>query len=236
MEYEDTNVLNRQLECNICKEPFTDPVCLPCHETYCRRCVTNWITRSSSSCPHCRQPISTKDFRAVPHQLQNMLDRLLVRCLACGERNIRRGNFDRHIQEVCPQTVISCPADSTRCSWRGKREQVVKHLRNCEFLPMRSIIIQLLDQNQCLENSVNTLNDQVSEARTQNQTQQNNFSRQRKLLDGQLEQQQNEINQQETNLNEQIQENQQLRAENERLRAKRKPLLRKLLSCISHND
>jgi hypothetical protein len=168
-EYEEEDSIDPQLICNICQGPFNDPCCIPCGETYCRECICRWIQQQTSFCPHCRRPISIKDLDKVPRQLQNMLDRLRVKCLACGNGNMRQIDFDDHIQKVCPKAVISCPSENNKCSWKGQRDQIHTHLIDCRFLPMKPIISQFIKENSQLKNQVNILTYQIGEQHSENQ-------------------------------------------------------------------
>ena len=153
-EYMDEESINKDLICSICELPFNDPSYAPCGETFCHQCITRWVQRGNNSCPHCRQPLLTTALRRTPRSLRNMLDRLQVKCIACGQTEINRGNFDDHIQKVCPKTIVSCPSEDSKCPWRGQRDQIHQHLVDCRFVPMRAIITQLINENQKLLNLV----------------------------------------------------------------------------------
>jgi hypothetical protein len=83
-EYINESSIDSELICSICQAPFNNPCCAPCGEIYCRECISRWIQTRNGSCPHCRQTISIKGLNNVPRSLQNMLDRLQVKCIACG--------------------------------------------------------------------------------------------------------------------------------------------------------
>jgi hypothetical protein len=154
-EYMNEDKIDKDLICSICESPFNDPYYAPCNETYCRECITHWIQRGNNSCPHCRQTVSINVLRQAPRSLRNMLDRIPVKCITCGQTQLNRGNFDDHIQKLCPKTVVSCPSEDKKCLWRGQRDQINQHLVNCCFIPMRAIITQLIVENQELCNLVN---------------------------------------------------------------------------------
>src|SRR4051812_40357428 len=47
------------LECSICTCVAWDPVSPPCAvHVYCRRCLTEWLTRGNGSCPTCKRAVS----------------------------------------------------------------------------------------------------------------------------------------------------------------------------------
>ena len=56
------NELEKLLECSICLDTFTDPLCLPCMHTFCAQCIKEYIQKSQTeenetkefNCPTCR--------------------------------------------------------------------------------------------------------------------------------------------------------------------------------------
>jgi hypothetical protein len=76
--------IDPELICSICQTTFDDPCSTSCDETFCRKCITNWIEAEKGSCPHCRRTISISALNKVPRPLQNMLDRLRVKGTTCG--------------------------------------------------------------------------------------------------------------------------------------------------------
>ena len=56
------NELEKVLECSICLDTFTDPLCLPCMHTFCAKCIKEYIQKSLTeenetkgfNCPTCR--------------------------------------------------------------------------------------------------------------------------------------------------------------------------------------
>ena len=56
------NELENLLECSICMETFTDPLCLPCIHTFCAKCIKEIVQKSQKeenetkefNCPTCR--------------------------------------------------------------------------------------------------------------------------------------------------------------------------------------
>jgi Ca2+-binding EF-hand superfamily protein len=79
----------KDIECNICLEPWDDPVELePCRHVYCRRC-----TESLRTCPDCRATISN---RKQPNRiLINLANAAVVRCETCrwqGTREVSHGH------------------------------------------------------------------------------------------------------------------------------------------------
>jgi Ca2+-binding EF-hand superfamily protein len=90
----------KDIECNICLEPWDDPVELePCRHVYCRRC-----TESLRTCPDCRATISN---RKQPNRiLINMSNGVMVRCEACrwqGTREASRSH--RNCLPAAPPTA-----------------------------------------------------------------------------------------------------------------------------------
>ena len=56
------NELEKLLECSVCLDTFTDPLCLPCMHTFCAKCIKEYVQKSQTegneinefNCPTCR--------------------------------------------------------------------------------------------------------------------------------------------------------------------------------------
>ena len=162
-EYVNEDSVDPELICSICHSPLSYPRHTPCDEMFCRQCITNWIETQSASCPLCRGPLSVDSLTAPTRMVRNMLDRLQVRCIACGQSELQRGSFNDHIEKVCSKRIVSCPAADIKCPWTGQRDQVDHHLAVCRFEPVRSVITQFVVENQQLKDSVNKQNAQIDE-------------------------------------------------------------------------
>jgi chromosome segregation ATPase len=138
--------------------------------------------------------------------VRNLLDRIPVKCIVCGQGDLRRGDFDDHIQKVCPKIVVSCSSADIKCSWTGQRDQLNQHLLDCRFQSIRPVITEFIAEYQQLKDQVNQqvtqingqqdeigqLKDQVNQQVTQINEQQNN-----------IEQLKDQVNRQVTQINEQ---------------------------------
>ncbi|ROL50350.1 E3 ubiquitin-protein ligase TRIM21 [Anabarilius grahami] len=53
--------LNKELQCSICLEVFTDPVTTSCGHTFCRTCLSKcWTSSRNCFCPFCKQKFSRR--------------------------------------------------------------------------------------------------------------------------------------------------------------------------------
>ena len=149
--YSDTSVdqysyvtedqIDSELKCSVCNQPFVQPmVGKQCEHTFCKVCIDNWY-QQNFSCPLCRMntPFKPLTTRIVLSQL----DRLLVRCSHCHQNNIERGNFDDHIQHQCRQVNVRCKAADLKCTWTGKRQELMEHSAICPLLQIRPVIQEL---------------------------------------------------------------------------------------------
>ena len=91
-----------------------------------------------------------------------MLDRILVMCIVCGQTGLQRGNFDDHIEKVCPMIVVSCPSADIKCSWAGQRGQLNQHVLDCRFESVRSIINEFIADYRQLKDQVNRQTIQIN--------------------------------------------------------------------------
>ena len=125
--YINDDQIDIELRCTICDEPFQSPVnCTNCGNTFCQVCIIKWMQRQLS-CPSCRQ-MGNNFLPVISRVILNQLNRLLVQCSLCQERNIQRTNFNDHISLICPKQVITC---NNQCRWIGLRENLQQHIIEC---------------------------------------------------------------------------------------------------------
>ena len=157
-EYINKDSINVELVCIICTKPFVDPCTLwICGHIFCRVCIEKVLT-SSRGCPKCLTSISDNNFISESKTLVARLNQLMVRCEYCNEENIRRGNFSEHIQKLCPEVIVHCPASDSQCVWTGPRDQCNNHvaqctvaLRKCFHSQLESVMNQLTQLQRTIE-------------------------------------------------------------------------------------
>ncbi|XP_054895566.1 zinc-binding protein A33-like [Poeciliopsis prolifica] len=71
---ENTALLERFLNCNVCSETFRDPVSLSCNHSFCSSCLQKfWEQTGNKNCPICKRK-SSKDFPYVNFSLKELAD------------------------------------------------------------------------------------------------------------------------------------------------------------------
>ncbi|CAF3386762.1 unnamed protein product [Rotaria socialis] len=139
-EYIDRANIDEKLICELCHNPFIDPVVTQCGRTYCGQCIEQKI-EIGLHCPSqsCYQLLSAAHLAPNPtlRLIISMLDNLKVRCRLCGETNINRRNFDEHIQESSPEQRIDCAGRNVGCPWSGPRNEHSEHTKTCLFEKLR---------------------------------------------------------------------------------------------------
>jgi hypothetical protein len=60
---EDLGDRDKDTECSICHELFTQPKLLPCADVLCRQCLLNWLTNGKPDCPLCRCSILDVNYK-----------------------------------------------------------------------------------------------------------------------------------------------------------------------------
>ncbi|CAF1307816.1 unnamed protein product [Adineta ricciae] len=148
-EYMNKNI-DEHLKCPICKSPFIDPVSTPCRHAFCRQCINDKLS-NKSSCPECNQSLSSKDLSPMVIFICKMLDDLLVKCVNCEQTGIKRSQFDHHLEEVCPKTLVSCSGADIRCPWTGRVNQLKLHKVSCDYERLRTILTELISENETLK-------------------------------------------------------------------------------------
>ena len=156
--YMDDVSIDVEFKCPICFEPFDNPVSTPCDHTFCRKCIENSIKcNQNPTCPSCRHGSLSKN-NLVPANriISNRIDRYTVKCLTCGEKNILRGHFEEHVNNICSKANVSCPAAKVRCPWTGPRDQLEGHTNLCLYEQMRPVLSELVTSNESQQKQLNT--------------------------------------------------------------------------------
>nr|XP_020670973.1 zinc finger protein RFP-like [Pogona vitticeps] len=86
----------QETTCNICLEPFNEPVTIDCGHNFCQACLTKVSGKSSAgvSCPECGEPVPQRNFKPN-RQLANIVQ--LVKKLRVSETVERtRGVCQKH--------------------------------------------------------------------------------------------------------------------------------------------
>ena len=167
-EYMDKASIDEELICKICRLPFIEPRYTPCEETFCLECITNHI-QTQNTCYTCHESLSVNALTLTNRTIRNMLDRILVKCIACGQTKLRRGTFGDHVEKVCPKSIVFCSAADIKCPWTGERVELNQHLLSCRFEPMRPVITKIITENQQLKETesrhITQINKQEDEIR-----------------------------------------------------------------------
>ncbi|KAK9761684.1 hypothetical protein K7432_013227, partial [Basidiobolus ranarum] len=148
------SIIDSDLLCPICSDPFLDPVQTTCQHTFCRECITQWListktyeeegtyiysgedgsdslydesdTLPSFKCPVCKELCQNVDI-PEPYLTENV-DKLPVKCLAC-QITMQRKCFQEHYDVECQYRVLHCPF--TGCSERVVRKELEHHKKSC---------------------------------------------------------------------------------------------------------
>lgn len=134
--YMDELSIDDEFKCSICNEPFENATSTPCDHTFCRRCIEQWLEKTSDngSCPTCRESVSLdSDLKPANRIISNRIDRYPVKCLTCGLEGIQRGLFSNHTEKSCTKVDVSCSACDIWCPWIGPRNQLNDHLQSCSY-------------------------------------------------------------------------------------------------------
>lgn len=113
LEYDDN------LNCPICQQPFLQPMTTICGHTFCKLCISECLSLSSSDqntgyCPLDRTPIDASKIQELfptPLVIANIVDDLQVHCLnqtrGCEWIGLR-WESERHFCIDCGFTMVSC--------------------------------------------------------------------------------------------------------------------------------
>lgn len=164
-DYMNASSIDKHVRCTICSDPFTDPVVTPCDHTFCRNCIKSWLDKKSE-CYSCRKgDISVKILRPVSRSVGQMLDKILVRCLACEQENIRRVDFVDHLENHCLYHPQRCTANDLKCPWIGLRNQAKAHHSVCVYETLRPVLEDILTRLHAIEKENKSLRSENNELR-----------------------------------------------------------------------
>lgn len=120
--------------CQICLQPFVQPVDTPCAHTFCHVCISNYM-KINPLCPLDRKPLSERTINPTNLVLKRLLDKLEVNCPnedSC-EEVLSRGSLSDHLRYRCLGTLVACQFASAGCEYRGPTKSMNKHQNECQF-------------------------------------------------------------------------------------------------------
>ncbi|CAF2045397.1 unnamed protein product [Rotaria magnacalcarata] len=170
-EYTDRASIGESLLCELCHNRFIDPVVTQCGYTYCGACIEPKI-RNGSHCPSrsCNQLLTTAHL-IINHPTISITDKLKIRCRFCGEPNLNRRNFYKHIKESCPERRIDCLGKDIGCPWSGPKSEHSEHIQMCLFEKLRPMVDELYKVIKKQTLNIEDLQNQIVQQKVQVQEQ-----------------------------------------------------------------
>jgi len=95
----------QQFKCSICMSIFNEPARCPCGHTFCRSCITHWVSKHKT-CPEDRQTVLLKDI-----------------------------HDDFVVKEIINSFEVQCPHREAGCSWKGILHGLQGHIGSCKCNP-----------------------------------------------------------------------------------------------------
>jgi ligand of Numb protein X 1/2 len=132
--YDYVDEVDEDLMCQICLQPFVQPLDTPCGHTFCHVCMHNYL-KVNPMCPLDRKPLNEMTCSPSNLVLKRLLDKLLVTCPnadSCQEQ-VQRGNLDDHLRYRCSGTLVACQFAASGCDYRGPTKSMSKHQTECRF-------------------------------------------------------------------------------------------------------
>ena len=93
----DIKAFEEEIICDICQNIIMEPTqCLQCQNTFCKKCINDWLKRSST-CPFRCKPCEIKENKL----LRRLLSKITLFCpFKCGQI-ISYDNFTGHTTNMC---------------------------------------------------------------------------------------------------------------------------------------
>jgi len=119
--------------CCICQCVLDTPVESPCRHVFCKVCIETWL-KNHSNCPTCRRALRTRRLKPVIPILQNMINRLAMKCdfkdNGCQEK-ITLESYEKHVQ-TCGFEKVKCRY--SRCGKFILKMDIEEHeSKMCEY-------------------------------------------------------------------------------------------------------
>ncbi|CAK83048.1 unnamed protein product (macronuclear) [Paramecium tetraurelia] len=95
------NLISKYLKCIICSAVFDEPTRLRCGHTFCKLCISQWLT-DHQTCPECRQDAKRKHFQ-----------------------------IDRIAAGIISELDVYCSNKIYGCKWKGVIDRLESHQRKC---------------------------------------------------------------------------------------------------------
>jgi len=151
---------------------------------FCKQCV-----ETQQRCPLCRN--DPWPLQKIPLPLRNILAKLKVDCLACSKKNLARGDFDHHVEHVCPidcpygceekttraglpvheseclKKPIQCSSSELGCTFETVRSEMALHHSECPFIKLTPILSKHKREYRDLLNMVTTQRKRIRELETE---------------------------------------------------------------------
>ena len=121
------------LVCCICQSVLDKPLETPCRHVFCKICIETWLN-NHHTCPTCRKQIRNTDLKQVMPMIQNMINRLLIKCVnhhnGCTEP-IMLELYDNH-EKNCQFEMLVCKYE--KCAKSILRRDRDEHEeKDCEY-------------------------------------------------------------------------------------------------------
>ncbi|CAD8186002.1 unnamed protein product [Paramecium octaurelia] len=95
------NLISKYIKCIICSAVFDEPTRLRCGHTFCKQCISQWLT-DHSTCPECRSDAKRKHFQ-----------------------------IDRIAAGIISELDVYCSNKIYGCKWKGVIDRLESHQRKC---------------------------------------------------------------------------------------------------------
>lgn len=125
------------LTCPICGQVLqNDPVCTPCHHTFCGDCIRGRLAAGDETCAECHKPLKAEDLQPNTMAL-NLLNSLKSCCIykhnGCPWKG-KVNELSAH-QVVCKYALTACPYG---CGQKVDSKGLHTHQKSCEFRPVNN--------------------------------------------------------------------------------------------------
>jgi hypothetical protein len=137
-------IAETRLRCSICHDFLCQPITLTCSHTFCRTCLSHWVStqeqnRVSATCPTCRASLSShmtasSIASAVPDRLMSEIlhKTCYVDCPNGCSCKLHPSRLSEH-DEMCANITVPCANAVQGCPVTMPRKALADHAAMCSF-------------------------------------------------------------------------------------------------------
>lgn len=101
----------KQFQCSICQQVFTDPVTTPCGHNFCQACIHDvWDSSETCQCPSCRRSFTTRPEISINTAFKELADTFRRMTVGLSASPPSTATLGEVVCDVCAATSLQVGA------------------------------------------------------------------------------------------------------------------------------